>query len=83
MHSLKTPEPILLMHIVKIHRVYLNRRDNLLVLSKTTMKCRPLALYRVAKHGPAVAVTPVFTPSKPGLLSNLLVFYQMTSRLIP
>lgn len=51
-----------LRHIFKSQRVYLNLLLSLLVRRTTTMKVRPLVEYRVARHGPAVTVTPVLTP---------------------
>jgi hypothetical protein len=63
MHYLRVANgPIFLKHILRIQRVSLNLLDSLLVRSSTTINLRPLALYSVARHGPAVAVTPVFTP---------------------
>lgn len=54
--------PIFLRHMLRIQRVYLNLLESLLVLNSTTINLRPFALYSVARQGPAVAVTPVFTP---------------------
>jgi hypothetical protein len=64
----------------KIHRVYLNLRESLGAFNTTTIKIYPcFDLYTVAKHGPAVTVTPVLPPMKPGLLKSLCVFSQNTS----
>lgn len=64
----------------KIYRVSLNLLESFDVRNNTIMYCLFSfgSSYRVARQGPAVAVTPVFTPINPGLLNNLFVFSHLT-----
>lgn len=56
----------------KIHLVSLNLLESFGALKTTTMNIYPdFDLYIVARHGPAVTVTPVLPPIKPGLRNNL------------
>lgn len=59
-------------------RVSLNLADIFGARKMTLMYVLSRNVYAAARQGPAVTVMPVFSPTKPSLLSNLLVFSHST-----